>query len=76
MRANGVTSVKFREPDGKTPSVAAVVPGGEPSVAVWLVRGADGSRPNRTERFSGADALLRSLKFAHDEYSRVRWLMN
>ena len=76
MRTKGVASVKTREPDGKAPSIAAVVPGGEQTAAEWLVRGADGTRPNRTERFSGTDALLRSLTFAHDEYSRVRWLMN
>ena len=69
--------MKFREPAGEArPSVAAVVPGDGQPAPEWLVRGADGTRPNRVERFHGVDALMRSLRFAHDEYSRVRWLMN
>ena len=77
MRADGVPAVKFRDAADETrPSVAAVVAEGQTASADWLVSGADGALPNRIERFTGAGALLRSLRYAHDEYSRVRWLMN
>ncbi len=69
--------MKFREPAQETrTTVAAVVATEGQRPVEWQVRGADGARPNRVERFSGDDALLRSLRFAHEEYSRVRWLMN
>ncbi len=68
--------MKFRENTPADPSTfAAVTSVGSSPPKDWVVRGADGTRSNRVERFSGADALVRSLKFAHDEYSRVRWLM-
>lgn len=68
--------MKFREPAGvDETSVAAVIRSDGVPPKDWLVRGADGSRPNRTQRFSGTDALYKSLKYAHEEYSRVRWLM-
>lgn len=76
IRTFGTTVVKFREPLREAPCrVAAVSPVPEQPVT-WVVRGADGARPNRQERFTGSDAMLRSLRYAHDEYSRVRWFLN
>jgi hypothetical protein len=73
--------VKFREPLRDLPCrVAAVSPGelgpAEQRPAEWQVRSADGERPNRLECFSGSDALVRSLRYAHEEYSRVRWFVS
>ena len=76
MRVFGAIAVKFRDPADLDPaSIAAVIRSDGVPPKDWLVRGADGTRPNRSQRFSGADALVKSLKYAHDKYSRVRWLM-
>lgn len=56
--------------------VAEVVPADNGSGEAWLVRGADGVRSNHVQRFTGTDALMRSLRYAHEEYARVRWLVN
>lgn len=73
----GESWVKFRELGWpRQPSVARVARATAETAPTWLVSGADGTRPNRVERFSGTDAMVRSLRFAHDEFSRVRWLMN
>lgn len=68
--------MKFRASShAEDETVAAVIRGDGAPAKDWQVRSADGSRSNRVQSFSGADALIRSLKFAHEEYSRVRWLM-
>ena len=68
--------MKFREPAEAEPmTVGAVTCQQEPSQSEWQVSGADGALSNRVKRFSGADAMIRSLTYAHNEYPRVRWLM-
>jgi hypothetical protein len=67
--------VKLDNSDGEaTVRVGAVAPN-DVNRAEWLVYAADTTRFNCRERFSGDNALLRSLRFAHDEYSRVRWFL-
>jgi len=69
--------VKFRDPpEDNRAATAAVVAADGPVPREWLVMRADGGLPNRIERFAGANAMLQSLRYAHDEYGRVRWLMN
>lgn len=68
--------MKFREPPREAPGRVAAVCPTQRHPAEWLVRSADGVRPNRQDRFTGPDAMQRSLRYAHEEYSRVRWFVD